>query len=265
MSSFQAETLRHLRPTSTLWTNFAEDHLERHPGLEAYFAAKWRLVERTDPAAVFVGPQVQAFAARLGHALPESAVVPTAHQPTDARLAGTVFVNYPQRENFLLAAAWWRRAGLPEEILYEAARAFQLGAHRLAKVAAHRGVTFWNDSKATNFHAVEAALDTFPAPVLWIGGGKGKGGDLGGFVRRIAPHVRHAYLIGETKPALAGFFRDAAVPATTCADLADAVHCAFAAATTGDHILLSPGFASFDMFRGYDDRGRQFESLVEKL
>jgi len=265
VSSFQAETLQHLRPTATLWTNFAEDHLERHPGMAAYFAAKRRLLERTAPGAVFVGSSVQRYAAESGNTLPAPACLATEGQQADARLAGSVFAGYPQRENFLLAAAWWRQAGLPVETLYAAARSFRLGEHRLTRVGEKRGVTFWNDSKATNFHAVEAALATFNTPVLWIGGGKAKGGDLAGFVRRIAQRIRHAFLIGETSPALAGYCREARVPASACGSLEQAVGSAFALAVAGDHVLLSPGFASFDMFRGYDDRGRQFTRLVEKL
>lgn len=265
VSSFQAETLQHLRPTATLWTNFAEDHLERHPGLAAYFAAKWRLLERTAPGAVFVGSSVQSYAAASGRILPAPAGLATEGRPADARLAGSVFAGYPQRENFLLAAAWWRQAGLPADVLYAAARSFRLGEHRLTRVGEKRGVTFWNDSKATNFHAVEAALATFDTPVLWIGGGKAKGGDLAGFVRRIAQKIRHAFLIGETAPALAGHCRDARVSASACASLEEAVRAAFGRAGAGDQVLLSPGFASFDMFRGYDDRGRQFTRVVEKL
>lgn len=265
VSSFQAETLQHLRPTATLWTNFAEDHLERHPGMTAYFAAKWRLLERTPAGAVWAGSSVQRYARQFGHMLPASAALATEGQPADARLAGTVFAGYPQYENFLLAAAWWRHAGLPGDALVDAARTFAAGAHRLARVGEKRGVTFWNDSKATNFHAVEAALATFARPVLWIGGGKAKGGDLGGFVARIARRVRHAFLIGETSAALAGHCERSQVPCTLCPDLAGAVQAAFGQAAAGDHIVLSPGFASFDMFRGYDDRGRQFEALVGNL
>mgnify|MGYP001554046888 CR=1 FL=1 len=265
VSSFQAETLTHLRPTATLWTNFAEDHLERHPGMAAYFAAKARLLERTPPGAAFLGSSVQRYAQTSGLTLPASASLATEGQLADARLGGTVFAGYPQYENFLLAAAWWRHAGLPEAVLFEAARTFVLGGHRLARVGEKRGLTFWNDSKATNFHAVEAALATFAGPVLWIGGGKAKGGDLGAFVRRIARQIKHAFLIGETSPALAGHCKEAQVPATLCAGLAEAVRSAFAAGQPGDHVVLSPGFASFDQFNGYDDRGRQFETLVGNL
>ena len=265
VSSFQAETLDHLRPSVTFWTNFAEDHLERHPGMDAYFAAKWRLLTRTPPSGVFAGSSVRKYAGQSGLRLPPLAAIPTEAQPLDDRLAGTVFAQYPQFENFLLAAAWWRRNGWPESTLFAAAASFKLGAHRLARVAERRGVFFWNDSKATNFHAVEAAVATFTAPVLWIGGGKSKGGDLGGFIGRIAARLRHAFLIGETQGALAGFCRLHRVPFTACGNLEEAVRSAFAGAGAGDNILLSPGFASFDMFSGYDDRGRQFESIVEKL
>jgi UDP-N-acetylmuramoylalanine--D-glutamate ligase len=265
VSSFQAETLMYLRPTATLWTNFAEDHLERHSDLNAYFAAKWRLVERTPPSSVFVGTSVQAFALRSQRKLRTSAGVATENQPADEALLGTAFAHYPQRENFLLAAAWWHFAALPHDQLYAAAQTFQTGPHRLRRIGEKRGVAFWNDSKATNFHATEAALATFATPVFWIGGGKAKGGDLAGFIRRIAQKIRHAFLIGETKPLLAAFCQSCGVPATTCATLDDAVRSAFAAASSGDQVVLSPGFASFDMFNGYDDRGRQFEAVVENL
>ncbi len=127
------------------------------------------------------------------------------------------------------------------------------------------GVTYWNDSKATNFHAVEAALGRFSAPVHLIAGGKSKGGDLAGFVRRIAPRVKQIFLIGETGPALAELCASAGVPAHPCPDLGEAVRRAADAAVSGDHVLLSPGFASFDQFRGYEDRGDQFERHVRDL
>jgi len=265
VSSFQAETLQHFRPDAVLWTNFAEDHLERHPGMRAYFQAKWNLAVRARPEAVFAGSSVQRSALEYGQTLPPAAVISTEGLAPDPRLAGTVFASYPQRENFELARAWWRHDGRAEADLYAAARTFKTGRHRLAPVRELRGVTFWNDSKATNFHAVEAALNTVPPPVHLIAGGRAKGGDLAGFVRRIAPKVRHCWLIGETAPALAALCAGQHLPHTVCASLAEAVQGAFAAARPGDHVLLSPAFASFDMFRGYADRGERFEKLVHSL
>ena len=265
VSSFQAETLRHFHADVTLWTNFAEDHLERHPGLEAYFAAKWVLAGRTTPGGFFAGASVIRFAQKFGRVLPPHAGLFSEGKSPDSRLSGTVFARYPQYENFLLAAAGWRHAGLSEEALFAAARTFQTGRHRLARVAEIEGVTWWNDSKATNFHAVEAALAAHAAPVLLIAGGKAKGGDLEAFVRRIAPRVRRVFLLGETAGQLAALCAAAQVPHAVCASLAEAVRQAAETARPGDHVLLSPGFASFDQFRNYEDRGNQFESLVNNL
>ncbi|PTY05516.1 UDP-N-acetylmuramoyl-L-alanine--D-glutamate ligase [Opitutaceae bacterium EW11] len=265
VSSFQAETLVHFRADSAIWTNIAEDHLERHPSMRAYFEAKWRLFDRTVGGVMLAGSSVQRFAAEFGRVLPPDAAVATEGQPADVLLAGTVFDHYPQRENFLLAAAWWHRAGLPEMELYAAAQAFKLGRHRLSKVAVRSGVTYWNDSKATNFHAVEGALTYFSQPVLLILGGKSKGGDIAAFLQRIAPKTKHAFLIGATSDALAEACVRAGVAHSLCGTLSEAVKRAAKTAVSGDHLLLSPGFASFDQFQSYEDRGNQFEQLVSSL
>ena len=265
VSSFQSETFKYFRADSALWINLAEDHLERHQHMRDYFDAKWRLLDRSLGGVILVGDSVQRYAAEFGHGLPPDACVATECQPADILLAGTVFEHYPQRENFLMAAAWWRHSGLPEQALYAAALTFKLGRHRLQNVGAHKGVSYWNDSKATNFHAVESALTRFPSPVILIAGGKSKGGDIPGFVRRIAPSVKHALLIGETAAELAAACRSYNVSHTACPSLAGAVSLASKNAQEGDHVLLSPGFASFDMFNGYEDRGDQFEQLVSML
>jgi UDP-N-acetylmuramoylalanine--D-glutamate ligase len=276
VSSFQAETMRTFRADATLWTNFAEDHLERHRAMESYFGAKWNLLAHTasrrlTPNAgvtrpvVFVGSSVRSYAVRFDRPLAAESCVETEGQPADARLTETVFADYPQRENFLIAAAWWKAAGLPEDGLIAAAKTFALGRHRLARVAAIEGVTYWNDSKATNFHAVEAALARFASPVILIAGGKAKGGDLTGFVHRISTAVKHVVLMGETSTELAFHCSAFRIEHTICVTLAEAVRRASELARAGDNVLLSPGFASFDMFRGYADRGEQFEQLVREL
>jgi len=265
ISSFQTETLHHFRADAALWTNFAEDHLERHLTMEAYFMAKWRLFERAVGGDVFAGSSVQRWATQFGQTLPPDSLVATEDQPGDVLLRQTVFDPYPQRENFLLAAAWWRAAGLRETALYAAAQSFRLGPHRLARIAEKSGVGWWNDSKATNFHATEAALGRFRSPVWVILGGKAKGGDIAAFVARIAPRVKHALLIGETATVLVRACESVGLPYTEARTLPEAVAAASARAVAGDDVLLSPGFASFDQFRGYDDRGSQFEQLVGEL
>ncbi len=262
VSSFQAETLRHFRADSVIWMNFAEDHLERHGTMAAYFLAKWRLLERCIGGHVHVGTSVRFYATKFGQSLPDEACVATENEPGDVLLQGTLFADYPQRENFLLIAAWWRTEGIRESLLYAAARTFAPARHRLEQVAVQGGVTWWNDSKATNFHAAEAAIARFQQPVLLIAGGKSKGGDLAGFVQRIAPRVRHVALIGETRHALADACAEYGVASTLCGDLAEAVRTLAALAIPGEHLLLSPGFASLDQFKSYAERGDLFVQLV---
>ena len=265
VSSFQSETFRHFRADSVIWTNFAEDHLERHGTMEAYFLAKWRLLERCIGGHVHVGTSVRVHAERFGQTLPAEACISTEREPGDILLQGTLFADYPQRENFLLISAWWRAAGLRESVLYSAARSFAPARHRLERVGDFGGVTWWNDSKATNFHAAEAALSRFQQRVFLIAGGKSKGGDIAGFVRRIAPRLRHVALLGETRHLLAAACAENGLAHTVCEDLAAAVATLSRQAVPGDQVLLSPGFASLDQFKSYADRGDQFVNLVRNL
>jgi UDP-N-acetylmuramoylalanine--D-glutamate ligase len=265
VSSFQAEQLGHFCADGLLWTNFAEDHLERHPGMEAYFSAKWELVMRTPQGRFFAGSSVQRYARLYGRALDPSSCIATEGLPPDPRLEGTPFASYPQRENFALAAAWWRSQGLPEPRLYAAARSFRIGRHRLARVDTIDGVTYWNDSKGTNFHAVEAAVASFRRPVILIAGGRSKGGDVADFVRRIAPRVACAILIGETGAAMGAACEAIGLAHTFCHSLEEAVQAAAAQARPEDNVLMSPGFSSFDMFRNYEERGNRFEKAVNEL
>jgi UDP-N-acetylmuramoylalanine--D-glutamate ligase len=208
---------------------------------------------------------VTRYAGKLGFVLPSGCETASEGQPAVPGLEETVFSDYPQRENFILLRALWLRLGLPEKTLIEAAHSFSLGRHRLALVRELGGVGYWNDSKATNFHAVEAALGRFASPVILIAGGKAKGGDIPAFVRRIASRVKFMLLIGATKEILAAACCEQGVEHELCTTLDEAVAKAAAMAVPGDQVLLSPAFASFDMFRGYDHRGEIFEQLVNHL
>lgn len=266
VSSFQAEDLRHFTPEAVLWTNFAEDHLDRHADLESYFRAKFRLIERMMPSGILVvGESVVAAARTFGIELPAEALVATRAEVAESVPAGTVFDTWPQRENWAILVRYWQARGLPSRHLTEAARLFRSPPHRLRKVAEGRGVEFWNDSKGTNFHAVEAALAEFSIPVRWIGGGKWKGGDLARFVRTISPLIDSAYLIGETGAELLRHFEQAGKAARCYPSLQDAVVAAARHAPSPSAILLSPGFSSYDQFRGYAERGVVFERAATAL
>jgi len=262
VSSFQAEGLHYFRPQAVLWTNFEEDHLDRYPDMKTYFAAKWNLVERLGRPRLIIGEQVEQWAHKLGYILPSFAQVVRRSEGAHLIPPESFFTTYPQQENYLIARAYWLSEGLPVSVLEETARRFSLRKHRLAKVADIDGTAFWNDSKGTNFHAVEAALRTFDKPVLWLGGGKCKGGDLRAFAARIAPQVKEAFLIGDTGPELLGHFQALGKKARLFSSLEAATAAAHATAKSGDVVLFSPGFSSFDMFANYAERGLCFETYV---
>jgi UDP-N-acetylmuramoylalanine--D-glutamate ligase len=130
-------------------------------------------------------------------------------------------------------------------------------------VATSGGVTFIDDSKATNPHAVLAALDGLERVVL-IAGGRNKGLDLGTLARGSAS-LRAVVAIGESAPDIVRTFRDAAVTVERAASMDEAVARARALAAPGDTVLLSPGCASFDMFTDYAARGEAFRAAVKRL
>lgn len=278
ISSFQAETLAHFFPQSLLWTNFDEDHIDRHGSAENYFRAKFHLIElqqnSLENSVCVIGESVAAAATRFGISLPATVQIATREEVCGKIPEGSIFNTFPQSENYALARRYWLSNGFPIEELESAAQKFAPRAHRLARCgvvdAAGTQIEFWNDSKGTNFHAVYAALETFPQiPVFWIGGGLGKGGNLTAFCEQLAPKITAAFLIGETSDALLGCFSGTKTAVQKFPTLADAVTAAYEAATKAETgravVLFSPGFASFDMFKSYADRGNAFEAIVRKF
>ena len=297
ISSFQAEDLRYFSPRSVLWTNIDEDHIDRHGSFENYFRAKFRLVEcllrlrlvvgdfpreeDSDTQAVFsrriliVGESVAEAAKRFGVELPAWTQIATRAEVVGIVPAKSIFATFPQSENYAIARRFWLASGLREKDLIAAAEAFPSRAHRLTKVRTFGGengapsVEFWDDSKGTNFHATLAALETFSGKkIFWVGGGLGKGGDIAGFAAKVASRVSGAFLIGATAGELKKVFEDKGVPAASFSLLQGAVAAsAKAAFSAGGNavVLFSPGFASFDMFSGYAERGVRFEQCVAQI
>ncbi len=294
VSSFQAEDLHYFSPGSVLWTNFDEDHLERHGTMENYFRAKFRLIEMQQSLRLVlgdlpkqdadtqrilacrvcvVGESVAAAAKKYGFELPPYAQVATRAEVANEIPAGSIFETFPQMENYAIARRYWLARGFPLKDLEDAAAIFTAREHRLSKVTSvgeNPVVEFWNDSKGTNFGSVYAALETFPeGKVFWIGGGRRKGGDVKNFVEKISPRIKQAFLIGETAAELREYFSGTGVPAETFEQFGGAVAEAYKVAKQSSEkravILFSPGFASFDMFRSYADRGSKFIKIVEEL
>jgi len=265
VSSFQAAALGRLRPDAVVWTNFAEDHLDRHGSLEAYFRAKLALASRVPKGRFFYGPTVAEAARRWGVELDPEGAAPETASPEALGLEGTAFERPPDLSNYLMASFLWRAMEMDEELLREAARAFRKPPHRMELAGVVEGVSFWDDSKATNFHAVLRGLERFAAPARWIGGGRDKGGDVEGFARQLAGKVSEAHLIGEARFRLSGALQAEGASVFVHEGLDAAVQAAFAISRPGDHIVLSPGFASFDLFESYAQRGEAFVASMGRI
>jgi UDP-N-acetylmuramoylalanine--D-glutamate ligase len=171
--------------------------------------------------------------------------------------------------NVLAAAALARAADVPPAAIRDAIRAFRVDAHRTELVAEAGGVSWVDDSKATNAHAAHAALSAFES-VVWIAGGLLKGVDPDPLVARHIGRLRAAILVGADRSALRSAFERHAPgvllievdEAETGQVMPAAVRAAASVAQPGDVVLLAPSAASFDQFADYADRGRRFADAV---
>ncbi len=268
VSSFQAEMPFGLELDGLIWTNFAEDHLDRYESMADYFAAKAKLFDclRQDGVCV-LSPQVSYWMNLMNSPFNACSVAYEDPLLFDRLSPDSPFLHYPQSENFSLLAELWWILELPEQALFDTANSFELAAHRLKCEAKRAGVAFWNDSKATNFHATLAALTGMESPIFWIGGGQMKGGDVEAFAREVATHVEAAFVYGEVGRRLATELKKHLKKVLIHDKFEDTVLAAAKAAEKREraNVLLSPGFSSFDQFSSYESRGKCFISTVLSL
>jgi UDP-N-acetylmuramoylalanine--D-glutamate ligase len=253
LSSFQLEDVVEFRPRIAVLLNLEPDHLDRHGSFGAYRAAKLRIFENQtgdDVAVVPRGFESEVRARRLEFAADDPL-------PAEPSLRGS-----HNRENAAAAAAAARAAGASDEQIARGLREFRGVPHRLELVAERGGVSYVNDSKATNVAAALRALVAYEdAPVRLILGGSRKGEDFAPLAAALGPNVSAVYVIGETAGELAR-----AIPDTIRAgDLPTAVERAASAAQPGEVVLLSPACASYDQFRDFEERGEEFKRLVANL
>jgi UDP-N-acetylmuramoylalanine--D-glutamate ligase len=281
VSSFQLETTERFRPAVAVVLNVTPDHLDRHHTVEAYAAAKMRILanQRAEDWAVLNEADewyAQFRDAARGRVLPFRATgVPARGVGVDA---GALVVRgddgaaqrfafdwrepgVHNRENAVAAAAAVFALGAPLARALAALPAFRPLPHRSEVVARARGVTWVDDSKATNPGAALRALEGFTEPIVWIAGGRAKGLDLGPLARAARARVRAAVLIGEAAPQLEQGLRGG--PPVHCeATIEDAVRRAGALARPGDVVLLAPGCSSHDQFANFEERGRRFRAAA---
>ena len=287
VSSFQLETIRSFRPKIAVVLNVTPDHLDRHRTFGAYVDAKARIFENQepedfavlnadDPTCVELGGRThgQVFwfsrktEAELGVFMrgnqiifrrskigSEEGIMPV----SDIPLKGAHNV-----ENVLAAACVGVLMGCDAKKIRAAVESFKAVEHRLEYVATIRGVDYYNDSKATNVDATIKALESFPANIHLIVGGKDKGSAYTVLNDLLRQRVKRVYTIGAAAEKIESQIRGAG-EVVSSGTLESAVKQASAAAQPGDIVLLAPACASFDQFENYEHRGRIFKELVHDL
>lgn len=265
ISSFQAELSRGLLLDALLWTNFAEDHLDRYANITDYFLAKAELFKCLKKEAVcIIGPELVPWLDLFKKPFGRAVIAFEDSSLTDRLSPKSVLRRLPYSEDFALAAEYWWLTGEDESALLAAADGFTLASHRLDVVTVKNGVSYWNDSKSTNFHSALAALEAVPQPIVWIGGGRIKGGDLEVFARELSGRISAAVLYGEVAVRMEQAILDKVDTIRTVSCFKQAVHlaCEIGVARAPCNVLLSPGFSSFDQFDSYEARGKCFNSIV---
>lgn len=275
VSSFQLETIRDFHPDVAVWLNFAPDHMDRYTAVEDYYKAKLHIFDNqteNDLAVVRFGehlPALKALVRTFSSESPEAdlyyrePLVMEGDSPL-LNLAGTSLSQRHNAENVMAAVLACRHLGIPAETAAEVLEEFTPPSHRCEAVRSLDGVLWLNDSKATNLHALEAALKSQNAPVVLIAGGKDKGLDYLPLRPMLKEKVRACVVFGQIADQLYDSFSPAA-PTEKAADVADCVEKARLLARPGDTVLFSPGTSSFDMFTGYAQRGQAFRDAVNAL
>jgi UDP-N-acetylmuramoylalanine--D-glutamate ligase len=284
-SSFQLEQIETFHPWIAAMLNFSADHLDRHPNLGAYAAAKmrifenqqpedWAVINADDPSALRLAQRGRAskrlFARRArvaeGTVIEDGWITDRRGRQT-ARLVplGAIHLLGPHLvEDVMAAATIGVIAGAPAGAMTAAVETFRGLEHAMEFVAEIDGVRFVNDSKATNVESALRSIESFDAGVVPIIGGRFKGGDLRTLRDPLARRAKGVVAIGEARPivreALAG-----AVAVHDAPSLEDAVNAAFELAKPAGVVLLAPACASFDMFRDYAERGRRFKEEVARI
>jgi UDP-N-acetylmuramoylalanine--D-glutamate ligase len=289
VSSFQLETISSFCPTVAVVLNVTPDHLDRHKTFAAYADAKARIFENQqtgdysvlnadDPTCVAMAARTraQAFWFSRQDEVKQGAWVRDGNiffregsnsshslqleimQVSEIPLKGA-----HNLENVLAAVCVASLLACPPEKIRQAVRDFKAVEHRLEFVATIRRVDYYNDSKATNVDATIKALESFPANIHLILGGKDKGSDYSVLNDLLRQRVKRVYTIGAAAAKIESQIKG--VEVVHAETLENALHRAHALAVPGDVVLLAPACASFDQFKSYEHRGQVFKEIVRGL
>jgi len=285
VSSFQLETTTTFRPWIALWLNLAADHLDRHPNVEEYARAKahvfanqraedWAVVNLDDPIVMAhsegiasrrvgfspLGSTSEGFSVEGEWIVRRTATSAERLVPVSAvELTGRHMLG-----NVVAAVATASVAGISTSAMVASLKGFRGLEHVMEPSGRVGGVTFVNDSKATNVEAARRSIESFPGRLVALVGGHFKGGDFRDLREALASRGRAVVAMGEAAPLVREALADL-LPVIDASSMREAVERGYEAARPDGIVLLAPACASFDWFRDYAERGRAFKEEVERL
>ena len=290
ISSFQLDDAYDFRPDIAIITNITPDHLDRYDHkLENYAQAKFRITRNLRPEDCFIFDSDDAITiAQLGEIVVKARMLPFSQEKEVAQGAflrdDRIIVRYEDQQteiflqdlalggrhniyNSMAAALAAKATGISDEVIRASLKSFAPIEHRLEPVLSIRDVLYINDSKATNIDSAWYALECQTRPVVWIVGGTDKGNDYSVLDKLVREKVRAIVCLGVDNAKIHAAFEDIVgkenIVDTLSAEAA--VQASARLARSGDVVLLSPCCASFDLFKNYEDRGRQFKEAVRHL
>ncbi|MEM8891489.1 MAG: UDP-N-acetylmuramoyl-L-alanine--D-glutamate ligase [Bacteroidota bacterium] len=279
ISSFQLDDVETFKPEIALLLNITPDHLDRYNySLKKYGAAKMRIAENQEESDTLIyWMEDTEIAKQLFDAKPISQRIPFSLKEVKGskawvannhlQIGGTEFLDFTHLKligrhnqlNALAALLAVEAFGVEVEKIKEALCEFKPVEHRLEWVAEIEGVRYINDSKATNVDAVAFALEAMDRPLIWMAGGVDKGNDYSELKEEVEKKVKGIVVLGEDKGKFEESFNK---PLQQAMNMNEGIALAAEMAKEGDTVLLSPACASFDLFKNYEDRGRQFKEEV---
>ena len=286
LSSFQLDNMYEFRANVAVLLNITPDHLDRYGyNMQNYVDAKLRILQNQQPDDAFVywnddpiikkelpkyrhgklypfAEKLQEGSAAYTH---EEKLIFTEPTPFNMELEELSLTGKHNLYNSMAAGISANVAGIYKETIREALSTFAGVEHRLEKVATVDGVEYINDSKATNVNSCWYALQSMKKKTILILGGKDKGNDYSEIAELVKGKCTGLIFLGADNSKLLEFFKDYGLPIADTHSIEECVQEAHRMAKSGEAVLLSPCCASFDLFKSYEDRGRQFKNLVSKL
>lgn len=288
VSSFQLDDIKEFKPNVAILLNITPDHLDRYDyKMENYVASKFRIAMNQGPEDYFVycmdDPEISDYLRKQtiysttipftimeplkqgGFMANEQVNIQVNDEPMIVSMYDLALKGKHNLYNSMAAGIAGRTMDIRKEKIRESLTSFKSLEHRMEYVATVRGVDFINDSKATNVNSLWFALESMENPVVLIMGGVDKGNDYSAIRDLVKEKVKAIICLGvDNAPIQEALSNDTPVMVDT-RSMKDAVEAAFHHAAKGDVVLLSPACASFDLFKNYEDRGKQFKEAVKEL